>query len=193
MTSNEPDLSNFSMLDLFHMEVEERAAILNENLLALEARSRGELERDNLDLSSLSESLMRAAHAIKGAARIVQIEAAVQIAHGMEDCFVAVQTQKIELQTSQIDELLESVDWLLNLSQIPEAELDGWLRDRTRDIDRQLACMAAIANPPPSSQQATLSNPLTPEPPSSKYRSFQKKRSKWRKRSPSSIVDLPQG
>ena len=37
------------------------------------------------------EALMRAAHSVKGAARIVGLEEAVQVAHVMEDCFVAAQ------------------------------------------------------------------------------------------------------
>ena len=32
---------------------------------------------------------MRAAHSLKGAARIVGLDAAVRVAHAMEDCFVA--------------------------------------------------------------------------------------------------------
>ena len=35
---------------------------------------------------------MRAAHSLKGAARIVGLDAGVGVAHAMEDCFVAAQT-----------------------------------------------------------------------------------------------------
>ena len=34
---------------------------------------------------------MRAAHSLKGAARIVGLDAAVRVAHAMEDCLVAAQ------------------------------------------------------------------------------------------------------
>ena len=76
------DLSNFSMMDLFRTEVETQAAVLNEGLLSLEsdARSKEKLA-----------SLMRAAHSIKGAARIVALDAVVKVSHAMEDCFVAAQ------------------------------------------------------------------------------------------------------
>jgi len=98
------DLSNFSMLDLFRMELETQVAILNNNLLALETQP---------DASEALAALMRAAHSIKGAARIVQIEPVVKIAHVMEDCFVAAQQGSIVLSSNQIDTLLRGVDLLL--------------------------------------------------------------------------------
>ena len=76
------DLGGFSMLDLFRQEVEGHSATLTEGLLSLE---QGAATAESL------ESLMRAAHSIKGAARIVQLDPAVTVAHAMEDCFVAAQ------------------------------------------------------------------------------------------------------
>ena len=76
------DLSGFSMFELFKTEAESHSAALNEGLLAIEANP--------ADLSHV-EQLMRAAHSIKGAARIVDMDIIVELAHAMEDCFVAVQ------------------------------------------------------------------------------------------------------
>ena len=73
------DMSNFSMMDLFRMEADTQVAILNENILVLE---------NNPNSPAELESLMRAAHSLKGAARIVGLDAAVRVAHVMEDCFV---------------------------------------------------------------------------------------------------------
>src|SRR5439155_1607800 len=56
------DLSQFSMLDLFRVEAETQAQVLTAGLLAL--------ERDDAAGSQL-EACMRAAHSLKGAARIV--------------------------------------------------------------------------------------------------------------------------
>ena len=55
---------------------------------------------------------MRAAHSLKGAARIVGLDAAVRVAHAMEDCFVAAQKGKIVLQPEHVDILLQGVDLL---------------------------------------------------------------------------------
>ena len=67
---------DFSMMDLFREEVRTHAATLSRGLVALESAGGGGPE---------IEPLMRAAHSIKGAARIFSIEPAVRLAHAMED------------------------------------------------------------------------------------------------------------
>src|SRR5262249_8962797 len=108
------DLSNFSMFDLFRTEVENQVAILNQGLLALEK---------NPSSAQTIEPLMRAAHSIKGAARIVQIDAAVKVAHTMEDCFVAAQKGKIQLQPADVDVLLQGIDMLQRIASQKEEEI----------------------------------------------------------------------
>ena len=82
MSDNGFNLGDISMLDLFRQEVETHSVVLNEGLLALEqAPTDGDLQA----------SCMRAAHSIKGAARIVGVGPAVELAHAMEDAFVAAQ------------------------------------------------------------------------------------------------------
>ena len=73
------DLGALSMEQLFKMETETQCTALSDALVALEA-SPGSQE--------LLTTLMRAAHSIKGAARIVGHDDAVKVAHAMEDCFV---------------------------------------------------------------------------------------------------------
>jgi len=101
------DLGDFSMLELFRLEVDNQATILNDGLLALEQDAQPEKQL---------EALMRAAHSIKGAARMVDIDTAVKLAHAMEDCFVAAQQGDLHLQPQQIDLLLKGVDQLLAIS-----------------------------------------------------------------------------
>ncbi len=108
------DLSGFSMLDLFRVEVENHTTTLSDGLLAL--------EKDPGDGASL-EKLMRAAHSIKGAARLVGVDAAVKLAHVMEDCFVAAQAGKLVLQPAAVDTLLRGVDTLSLIAG--EASDDG--------------------------------------------------------------------
>lgn len=112
------DLSGSSMLDLFRLEVEAQAAILNENLLALENNPQSPTEL---------EALMRASHSIKGAARIVSLDAAVNLAHVMEDCFVAAQNGEMTLIPEGIDILFRGVDLLNSISQVEEGEINVWL------------------------------------------------------------------
>jgi two-component system sensor histidine kinase and response regulator WspE len=105
----ESDFSNLSLLDLFSMEVKAQGTVLNDSLLALENKPHPTEEL---------AALMRAAHSIKGAARIVQIDPAVTLAHKMEDCFVAAQSGTISLTASDVDILLEAVDMLLQMAEV---------------------------------------------------------------------------
>ncbi|NEO75931.1 hybrid sensor histidine kinase/response regulator [Moorena sp. SIO4G3] len=150
MTDSGQDMSNFSMLDLFRMEVESQATILNDKLLALES---------NPSSSQELESLMRAAHSIKGAARIVQIDAAVNIAHTMEDCFVAAINKTITLKADHIDVLLQGVDFLQQISQVDEVNLDQWLSEHGQAIEGQSIAIAKILAP-----ESAPSSPQQPSP-----------------------------
>ena len=83
----------FSMMDLFREEVRAHAATLNQGLV--------DLENDPANPQRI-EPLMRAAHSIKGAARIVNIEPAVHLAHALEDAFVAAQEGRIRITPADI-------------------------------------------------------------------------------------------
>ncbi|AJP55902.1 hybrid sensor histidine kinase/response regulator [Pandoraea vervacti] len=104
------DLRNATLLDLFRMETETQAQVLGDGLLAL--------ERAPNDASQL-EACMRAAHSLKGAARIVGVEAGVSLAHVLEDAFVAAQGGALALDVPVIDRLLQGVDLLMRLAHPP--------------------------------------------------------------------------
>ena len=76
------DLSELSMVELFRLEVENQSAVFTENLLGLE---------QNPTDATILGALMRAAHSLKGAARMIDNDAAVSVAHKLEDLFVAAQ------------------------------------------------------------------------------------------------------
>ena len=82
MSAGDSDIGGISLLDLFRAEVEEHTDVLTQALL--------ELERDSGKAQDI-DALMRAAHSIKGAARIVQIDVAAELSHKMANFFVAVQ------------------------------------------------------------------------------------------------------
>ncbi|MFA6960698.1 MAG: hybrid sensor histidine kinase/response regulator [Opitutaceae bacterium] len=129
------DLSNFSMFDLFRVEVENQAQVLTAGLLAL--------ERHSTAVDQL-EATMRAAHSLKGAARIVGLGAGVNVAHAMEDCFVAAQRGTLKLHQARIDLLLRGVDLLTRISQTPEADAGQWAVDKKSEVDGFLADLAAV-------------------------------------------------
>lgn len=132
------DLSSLSMLELFRVEAENQTAVLTSGLL--------ELDRGAPSAQQL-ETLMRAAHSLKGAARIVNLQAIVRVAHAMEDCFVAAQEGKIQLHQAEIDILLRGVDLLLNLSKQPDAPTPGADLIAEAEITPTLASLGSLLHP----------------------------------------------
>ncbi|AIY41432.1 Single-stranded DNA-binding protein [Collimonas arenae] len=112
---NADDMRDASMLDLFRLEVETQVQVMSSGLLAIERSAAPE------EL----EACMRAAHSIKGAARIVGIQAGVDVTHVMEDCFVSAQQGKIRLGPRRIDQLLQGVDLLQRIAKSAE-DLQLW-------------------------------------------------------------------
>ncbi len=129
------DLSGFSMMDLFRMEAEERLAVLSQGLVALEGTGA---------TAEVIEPLMRAAHSLKGAARIVGLGTAVQVAHAMEDCLVAAQKGQIKLEPAHIDALLVGVDLLVQVSKISEGEQESWQSSHGDKVEKLVADLASI-------------------------------------------------
>lgn len=127
------------MLDLFRMEAENQAQVLTDGLLTLE---RNPTAADQL------EKCMRAAHSLKGAARIVGLTAGVKVAHSMEDCFVAAQRGEITLQQTQIDLLLRGVDLLTRIANTPEAEVVPRGVETQAELDSFLTALTAVESDP---------------------------------------------
>ncbi|MDQ1255636.1 MAG: two-component system, chemotaxis family, sensor histidine kinase and response regulator WspE, partial [Candidatus Hydrogenedentes bacterium] len=153
-----PDLSGFSMLDLFRQETETQAHILNDGLLALESDP-GNLVR--------LEALMRAAHSIKGAARIVGLDAGVEVAHAMEDCFVAAQKGVFVLSPDDADVLLRGVDMLCRIAAASDTEMPTWKTANQADLDALMAQLKSVGKgeaPAPKPPDAPTPPPSPPPP-----------------------------
>ena len=114
-----------SMFELFREEVKAHADTLAAGLISAEANA--------ADPSQL-ESLMRAAHSIKGAGRIVGIELAVRLSHVMEDCFVAAQDGKIRLTAGDFDTLLKGADLLAGLALLTQDTVEAWEADNAASV-----------------------------------------------------------
>ena len=127
---NARDLSQVSMRDLFRMEAESQTQQLTEGLLALE---RNPVAADQL------EACMRAAHSLKGAARIVDIEAGVALAHAMEDVLLAAQHGRVQLDQAQIDLLLAGVDLMMAIARDPDMEPGEASGRRRGEVDAFIA------------------------------------------------------
>jgi len=147
------DLSSFSMMELFRMEASERLATLTEGLVLLESAEPS---------PGAIEPLMRAAHSLKGAARIVGLDAGVQIAHAMEDCLVAAQRGQVRLGPPQVDLLLRGVDLLTQMSQVEEAAIASWQDSQAGAVENLVAQLHAVIRQGNSSSTADEVSPPTP-------------------------------
>jgi len=107
------------MLEIFRSEVETHVETLTSGLLSL--------ERNPADARHIDE-MMRGAHSIKGAARIVGIDPAVRIAHVMEDGFIAAQSGKLTLRPEHVDTLLRGVDMLSRIANGTRDPAFDWVK-----------------------------------------------------------------
>ena len=148
------DLSGFSMLELFRLEADSQTAVLSAGVLAIE-----ELERS----PSTVESLMRAAHSLKGAARIVGLDSAVRVAHALEDVFVAAGKGQFRVRPEHADLLLAAVDFLAAIARADDALVpeSPW----PAQADDLVARLAAILVGAPPSAPHAGSGPATPQAP----------------------------
>lgn len=131
------DLGGFSMFDLFQTEVQQHCACLADGLIALE---------QNASDPKMVEPLMRAAHSVKGAARIINLDGAIGLAHSMEECLVRIQKGTEIPTASRIDELLRGSDILRSLADHKsEDEARAWLEQEAGPI----SALAEGLNLPP--------------------------------------------
>lgn len=123
-----------TILALFRTEAEACTATLSRGLVQLETGG-----------SEVLEELMRAAHSLKGAARVVGIDLATRVAHALEECFVAAQRSALDLRAQNVDALLAAVDLLSELSQCTAQGLTRWQEQRSAAASQIIANLEALA------------------------------------------------
>jgi len=123
------------MFDLFLIELQNSLHVIGNNLLEIE---------DTPEDNGLLEAMMRAAHSIKGAARMIGIEAVVKLSHFMEDVFVAAQNHKINLHKESIDQLFFCVDILKQLGDCSSTEVSDWSNENTESIHQNIYALKII-------------------------------------------------
>ncbi|MBB3007339.1 hybrid sensor histidine kinase/response regulator [Cupriavidus alkaliphilus] len=152
---NPEQLRDASLLELFALEADAQAEILNAGLLALE-RNPGAPEQ--------LEACMRAAHSLKGAARIVGLDGGVRLAHAMEDCLVAAQGG-MPLAAAHIDALLQGTDLLLRIGHPPGGDPDWSEHAGRAEIDAVVQRLSSLDGGGAPAQPAAAATPVgTPAP-----------------------------
>ncbi|WP_448123840.1 response regulator [Pseudomonas veronii] len=157
-----PDqMRDASLLELFSLEADAQTQILSAGLLALE---RNPTQADQL------EACMRAAHSLKGAARIVGVDAGVSVSHVMEDCLVSAQESRLYLQPEHIDALLQGTDLLMRIATpgntVGPADVEAYvaLMERLLDPSPPTAKVAPPPAPAPAPAPLIEALPAEPEP-----------------------------
>ncbi len=158
-----PDqMRDASLLELFSLEADAQTQVLSAGLLALE---RNPTQADQL------EACMRAAHSLKGAARIVGVDAGVSVSHVMEDCLVSAQESRLYLQPEHIDALLQGTDLLMRIATpgntVGPADIEAYVALMERLLDPSQAPVKAVPPPVPAAPEpapAPLVEELPPEP-----------------------------
>ncbi|HEY0182569.1 MAG TPA: hybrid sensor histidine kinase/response regulator [Rhodopila sp.] len=142
------------MTELFSLEAESQTQILTRSLLELE---RAPAAADHLEIC------MRAAHSLKGAARLVGITPAVGIAHVMEDCFVGAQRGAIMLDSERIDLLLEGVELLHQTAAPPSGTTADALQAAADGFTSRLTLLLANAPVVAEAPTADAADPARPD------------------------------
>ena len=135
------------MQELFRMEAENQIGALTNGLLELESVG-SDVGIQNPEVrpptSERLESLMRAAHSLKGAARIVNLTVVVQISHALEDCFVSAQRGALVFSGEHVDVLLQGLDWLTKACVHDETTITAWQKQHGANVGAWLQRIRAL-------------------------------------------------
>jgi two-component system sensor histidine kinase and response regulator WspE len=101
------EIADLSLLELFREEADGQLAALTDGLMALESSSEPRV---------VLETLMRAAHSLKGAARIIGLDHLVKLTHATEDLFVAALAGSVNIGSGAIDTLLDIIDHITDVA-----------------------------------------------------------------------------
>lgn len=132
MRTAHTDLSNLSMMDLFRMEAANLTDGMTTALIDLESHP-GD--------SAYLQDLMRAAHSLKGAARIVGVDPLVALGHAMEDRLTSAQKRASAIARAHVDALLQGTDLFARIVQTSDADLPAWLASQQPTFDRLIALL----------------------------------------------------
>ena len=152
------ETGDLSILELFKVEIENQAAALNSGLL--------ELAEDAANPAKI-EPVMRAAHSIKGAARMAGLDALTRLAHKFEDVMVAAQKGALQLGDDAIDVCFRAADVFNSLAAVPAGEISQWPEKNAERIEPLIGALERILrgeSPGLESHEAAADQPEPPGP-----------------------------
>ncbi len=123
-----------TLLELLRDEIGVQLEVLQPALLAL--------EQDPSAVSAQAECF-RAAHSLKGAARIVGLDVVVRLAHAMEDILSDARAGSLLISSEMIDHMLAASDIFARLALVDATMIEGWLASEAVVIDATARGLAA--------------------------------------------------
>jgi len=128
------------LAERFGSEVEVCVGVLSAGIVHLES---------DVPSAEQWQEMMRAAHSLKGAARVVGLMDVAKLAHALEDYFVVTREHSRSLQGEEVDRLLETVD-LFQSAGRATSQGETWTMTQTEEAARRaradLLAMPALAN-----------------------------------------------
>ena len=126
-----------SMFQLFTTELDNSLNTINDKLLSIENKE---------DTDSELEAMMRAAHSIKGAARMIGFDAIVQLSHSLEDVFVAAQNHQLTLIRPSIDHIFLCTDLMKDIIDLSANDTGQWVDANVDYIESLIKKLIDIQN-----------------------------------------------
>lgn len=117
---------DLSLLDFFKLELEHQTTLLSDALIGLE---------QNEQPKAAIEAMLRSAHSIKGAARVVNLTEISQLAHLFEDVLIGIKDGQITMSGTRFDILLQFIDFLFALSHLDSSCLYEWLKQKKEALE----------------------------------------------------------
>lgn len=142
MADSSPSI-DVTMLELFTSEVEQQSLVMVDALL--------KLEKDVAD-TAMAKDLMRAAHSLKGAARLLNVTGIEQISHVMEEIFLAAQEQKQAISPNHVDRFLSAVDMIKAIAALPPEKMLSWHSSNENELKLLVESLEGLEHEPVSEQ-----------------------------------------
>ncbi len=143
------------LLELFKEEAKINLTVLENGLI--------EGEQNGLEMRDI-EPLMRAAHSLKGAARVIGLSPFVEVAHVCEDILVAAQNGQTDLVSADFDLLMDAAGQLKAMAEQAGSNFDAWFGENRAPIDLVLENLLrrTKGEPPKDSPQGPIANEEKP-------------------------------
>ena len=133
--TNKQETEELSLLELFKSEVASQLTILNPGLESLESQPQS---------SPVLESLIRSFTLIYNTAQLVEVNSFLELTHVMVEYLNTIEERKLALATNQIAILRQGFDWLSQLTQVAEIDLEQWLLEHQSAISLSTQAITVV-------------------------------------------------